>query len=106
MAGRYGIARASRHGTDIAGRHGIAGASWHGRDIAGRHGIARASWHGTDIAGRHGVARTGGLGMARAGLGTFAVLKLGEPVVHLKHAGVLWPDLDLHVEPSVAVEPG
>jgi len=91
----------------MAGRHGVARAGRYGTDIAGRHGVARASRHGMAVAGRHGVARPGGLGMARASrLGTFAVLELGEPVVHLKHAGMLWPDLDLHVEPLVAVEPG
>ena len=95
-------------GAAMTGRHGVARAgSWHGADIAGRLGVARASWHAIAIAGRHGVARaTGaranGLGLARAGgLGTFAVPKLGEPVVHLKHAGVLWPDLGLHVGPPV-----
>ena len=97
-------------GADMAGRHGVAGAGRHGADMAARLGVARA-WHAIAIAiaiaGRHGVARaTGaranGLGLARAGgLGTFAVPKLGEPVVHLKHAGVLWPDLGLHVGPPV-----
>jgi hypothetical protein len=70
----------------------VAGASWHG--IAGRHGVARATGA---RASRLGVAWAGGFGI-------FAVPELGEPVVELKHAGVLWLDLDLHVEPPV--EPG
>src|SRR5271166_2027771 len=96
-------------GAAMAGRHSVARVGWHGADIAGRLGVARASWHAIAIAiaGRHGVARATGArasgpGLARAGgLGAFAVPKLREPVVHLTHAGVLWPDLDLHVEPPV-----
>ena len=92
---------------------GAAG-NWPGADMAARLGMARASWHAMAIAGRHGVARATGAGasgpgIARAGgLGTFAVPQHGEPVVHLKHAGVLWPDLGLHVESPVRPvgEPG
>src|SRR5271165_835045 len=98
----------------MAGRHGVAGAGRHGADIAARLGMARASWHAMAIAGRHGVARATGAGASRpgiaraGGLGTFAVPEPGEPVVHLKHAGVLWPDLGLHVESPVKPvgEPG
>ena len=84
----------------MAGRLGVAGAGWHG--IAGRHGVARSTGA---RASRLAIAWAGGLGIAWAcGLGIFAVPELSEPVVDLKHAGVLWLDLDLHVEPPV--EPG
>ena len=103
-----GAVRADRHGVARADRHGVARVGRHGTDIAGRLGVAAASWHG--IAGRHRVARATGARASRpgnawaGGLGIFAVPELAEPVVGLKHAGVLWLDLDLHVEPPV--EPG
>src|SRR5208337_4489010 len=34
-------------------------------------------------------------------LGGAVVPQLGEPVVHLEHAGVVWPDPDLHVGPPL-----
>jgi len=77
---------------------GTAG-SWLGAAMAGRHCVAMAGRLG--VAGATG-ARATGLGIARAGgPGTSAVPKPGGPVVHLKHAGMLWPDLDLHVEPPL-----
>jgi hypothetical protein len=92
-------------GTAMAGRHSIARACRHGAGIASRLGMARAGPHAIAVAGRHGIASAGWLCIARAGgVGTFAVPELGEPVVHLKHGGVAWPDHGLHVGPPV--EPG
>jgi hypothetical protein len=65
-----------------------------GRGRALRRGRALGGgfWPGIG-AGRHTAALAGRL---------YAVLpQLGEPVVHLEHAGVVWPDLDLHVGPPL-----
>ncbi len=94
-------------GAAVVSRHDVARLGRGGAGIAGRLGVAEVSWRAKAIAGRYGVAgatgdRSSGLGIAWAGgLGALAVPKPGEPGVHRKHAGVLWPGLGRHLKPPV-----
>jgi hypothetical protein len=86
--------RALRRGTALGGGRALR----RGRALGGGRALRRGRalgggfWPGIG-AGRHTAALAGRL---------YAVLpQLGEPVVHLEHAGVVWPDLDLHVGPPL-----
>jgi hypothetical protein len=58
--------------------------------------LARGFWPRIAAAGAAGAA-----GAAARRLGPPVLPQLREPVVHLEHAGVVWPDLHLHVRPPV-----
>jgi hypothetical protein len=62
--------------------------------------VVRLSWPVVSL-GWPMVRLARGLGAVLArGLGTVVLAQLGEPLVQLDHAGVVWPVLDLHVRPS------
>src|SRR5208337_3427153 len=79
--------------TDHSPHSGPGGRSAPGEGFGPGAALGAGSWPGI-AAGRHPAASAGLLGGA-------VVPQLGEPVVHLEHAGVVWPDPDLHVGPPL-----
>src|SRR5262249_5974191 len=80
-----------------------AGTGLRGKDLNPGDGPVRCGGDGrfrARPAGAHRLCRT----VSRPSPGVAAGAQFGKPVAHLEHAGVLWPNIGLHLSPFLGKE--